>query len=321
MVLAVASVFLGSNNIPFSEVLGIILNGPAAGDDAQTHSVIWDLRVPRTLLALIVGAALAVAGAVAQSWTRNPLADPGIIGVNAGASFVVALALTLGAAQSVAERAVWGIIGAAVASAIVLAISQVSRGTFTLVLVGVGVTFALQSATHLLSLYSSDTLEGLRRWIVGSTAGRTLTDVGWAAVGCAVGLALAAYVARSLDIVAMGEDAARALGATPERVYALAAVIVIVLAGTATAMVGLITFLGFAVPHLVRHWTGPSLSAMLVPTALVGAVAALLADIIGRFVMQPNELEMAIVLAIIGAPLMISAARSKRGVLKGEVAV
>lgn len=314
---ALASVYLGARSFSFSDATSILLAGPDVSGadssiDPQEHGIIWNLRVPRTLLALVVGAALSVAGAVAQSWTRNPLADPGIIGVNAGAGFAVAAALTVGMAQSVGERALWGILGAAVASAIVLAVSRVSRDPLTLVLVGVGVTFALQAATHLLSLYSSDTLEGLRRWTVGSTAGRGMGDVALAAVGCAVGLVVAMMVARSLDVLAMGEDAAQSLGTSPERVRVLAAIAVIVLAGTATATVGLVTFVGFAVPHIVRRWTGPSLNRMLAPTALAGAATVLLADIVGRFVLQPNELEMAIVLAVIGAPLMIAAVRSPR---------
>ena len=314
---ALASVYLGARSFSLSQTTAILLEGPnASGSNSvvnqQDHGIIWDLRVPRTLLALVVGASLSVAGAVAQSWTRNPLADPGIIGVNAGAGFAVAVALTAGVANSIGERAVWGIVGAALASAIVLIVSRVSRDPLTLVLVGVGVTFALQAATHLLSLYSSDTLEGLRRWTVGSTAGRGMQDVALATVGCATGCVIAVIVARSLDVLAMGEETAQSLGTSPERARSLAALAVIVLAGTATATVGLVTFVGFAVPHIVRRFTGPALSRMLAPTALAGAATVLFADIVGRFVLQPNELEMAIVLAIVGAPLMIAAVRSPR---------
>lgn len=314
---ALASVYLGARSFSFSDVTAILLEGPVAPLDdptvkPQDHGIIWDLRVPRTLLALVVGASLSVAGAVAQSWTRNPLADPGIIGVNAGAGFAVAAALTVGMANTVGQRALWGILGAAVASGIVLAVSRISRDPLTLVLVGVGVTFALQAATNLMSLYSSDTLEGLRRWTVGSTAGRGMGDVALAAAGCAVGCVLAMIVARSLDVLAMGEETAQSLGTSPDRVRILAALVVVILAGTATATVGLVTFVGFAVPHVVRRFTGPALSRMVLPTMLAGAATVLLADIVGRFVLQPNELEMAIVLGVIGAPLMIAAVRSPR---------
>lgn len=332
-----ASLYLGSRGVSFNDVTSILLHGPleagqSAGDMGDVHSgvnveqsgIIWDLRVPRTLLAVVVGAALAMAGAIAQSWTRNPLADPGIIGVNAGAGFAVAAALTLGWAASVGERAVMGLLGAAAAAIIVLLISRVSRDPLTLVLVGVGITFALQAATNMLSLYSSDTLEGLRRWTVGSTAGRGMEDVAMATIGLGLGAVCAALAARPLDLLAMGEDTARALGGSPVRARLLAAAAVIILAGSATATVGLVTFVGFAVPHLLRPLTGPALTRLLLPTALVGGAVVLLADIVGRFVLQPNELEMSIVLAIVGAPVMILAVRRRKSAFgsgDSEVAV
>ncbi|MCG7455867.1 iron ABC transporter permease [Corynebacterium sp. ACRPH] len=314
--LLVASLYLGSKDLSIGEVTSILMHGPHPSTqsdiNAEQSGIIWDLRVPRTLLAVITGAALAMAGAIAQSWTRNPLADPGIIGVNAGASFAVAAALTLGWATTVGERTLVGLLGAAVAALIVLLISRVSRNPLTLVLVGVGVTFALQAATNMLSLYSSDTLEGLRRWTVGSTAGRGMEDVALAALGLALGALCGALAARPLDLLAMGEDSARSLGSSPTRTRLLAAVAVIILAGSATATVGLVTFVGFAVPHLLRPFTGPALTRLLLPTGIVGGAAVLLADIVGRFVLQPNELEMSIVLAIVGAPVMILAVRRKK---------
>ena len=307
--LLLASLYLGSKDLSIGEVTSILMHGP---HPSTQSGIIWDLRVPRTLLAVITGAALAMAGAIAQSWTRNPLADPGIIGVNAGASFAVAAALTLGWATTVGERTLVGLVGAAVAASIVLLISRVSRNPLTLVLVGVGVTFALQAATNMLSLYSSETLEGLRRWTVGSTAGRGMEDVALAALGLALGALCGALAARPLDLLAMGEDSARSLGSSPTRTRLLAAAAVIILAGSATATVGLVTFVGFAVPHLLRPFTGPSLTRLLLPTGIVGGAAVLLADIVGRFVLQPNELEMSIVLAIVGAPVMILAVRRKK---------
>lgn len=307
--LLLASLYLGSKDLSIGEVTSILMHGP---HPSTQSGIIWDLRVPRTLLAVITGAALAMAGAIAQSWTRNPLADPGIIGVNAGASFAVAAALTLGWATTVGERTLVGLVGAAVAALIVLLISRVSRNPLTLVLVGVGVTFALQAATNMLSLYSSDTLEGLRRWTVGSTAGRGMEDVALAALGLALGALCGALAARPLDLLAMGEDSARSLGSSPTRTRLLAAAAVIILAGSATATVGLVTFVGFAVPHLLRPFTGPSLTRLLLRTGIVGGAAVLLADIVGRFVLQPNELEMSIVLAIVGAPVMILAVRRKK---------
>lgn len=314
------SIFCGSKSLSPDEVWTAISLGPShdramlpADISVGSYGIVWDLRIPRTLLAAIVGASIAIAGALAQTWTKNPLADPGIIGINAGAGCAVAVGLTLGLAGSIALRAMWGLAGAFLAAAIVLWISRVSQEALTLVLVGVGVTFSLQGMMNLLTLYSSDTLDGLRRWSVGSTAGRGYEEVWLALAGLLVGAVLAAMAAHPLDLLAMGEETAQSLGSSPRRARWLAAMAVVVLAGSATASVGLVMFLGFAVPHMVRPWAGPTMVKMLVPVAMVGATVTLFADILGRFVLRPNELDMAIVLAIIGAPLMIAVVRTKAG--------
>ena len=319
LVLAVASVLLGSRGISLSDAWNILSVGPGAdreslpaGVASEEYGIIWDLRLPRTVLALTVGASLAMAGAIAQAWTRNPLADPGLIGVNAGAGFAVAIALTLGWAQTIGERAVFGMIGAACAVAIVLVVSRVSQDPLTLVLVGVGVTFGLQAASNLMSLYSSDTLDGLRRWSVGSTAGRGMDDAAVALIGLVVGAVVAFLVAKPLDLLAMGQDAASALGVSPGKVRLAAGAVIIILAGTATATVGLVTFLGFAVPHVIRRFTGPALTRLFPASALIGACALLAADIAGRFLAQPNEVEMSILVAIVGAPIMIATVRERK---------
>ena len=319
LVLAVASVLLGSRGISLSDAWNILSVGPGAdreslpaGVASEEYGIIWDLRLPRTVLALTVGASLAMAGAIAQAWTRNPLADPGLIGVNAGAGFAVAIALTLGWAQTIGERAVFGMIGAACAVAIVLVVSRVSQDPLTLVLVGVGVTFGLQAASNLMSLYSSDTLDGLRRWSVGSTAGRGMDDAAVALIGLVVGAVVAFLVAKPLDLLAMGQDAASALGVSPGKVRLAAGAVIIILAGTATATVGLVTFLGFAVPHVIRRFTGPALTRLLPASALIGACALLAADIAGRFLAQPNEVEMSVLVAIVGAPIMIATVRERK---------
>lgn len=139
-----------------------------------------------------------------------------------------------------------------------------------------------------------------------------MEDVALAALGLALGALCGALAARPLDLLAMGEDSARSLGSSPTRTRLLAAAAVIILAGSATATVGLVTFVGFAVPHLLRPFTGPALTRLLLPTGIVGGAAVLLADIVGRFVLQPKELEMSIVLAIVGAPVMILAVRRKK---------
>lgn len=323
--LAFVSIFVGSRSVSFSDVISILTLGPSvdraalpAGLNSDEYGIVWDLRMPRTLLAIVVGAALALAGAIAQVWTRNPLADPGLIGVNAGAGFAVAAALTLGWATTIAQRTIFGLVGAACAVLIVLVVSRVSREPLTLVLVGVGVTFGLQAATSLMGLSSSDSLDGIRRWSVGSTAGRGMDDVGFAAIGLVIGIIVAFAVAKSLDMLAMGEEAAAALGVSPRNVRWAAGLAIVVLAGSATATVGLVTFLGFAVPHIIRKFTGPALTRLLFPAALMGAGALLAADIAGRFLIQPNEVEMSILVAIVGAPIMIATVRERNASTTGR---
>lgn len=309
-----ASLLLGSRTLAPTEVgAALIGNG---GED--TSNIVWGLRAPRTVLALAAGASLAVAGALAQSWTRNPLADPGFIGVTAGASFAAALSSLLGVG-SVAGRGAASLVGAAAASVLVVAVSRRARSPLTLILVGVGVDAALRSAAGLIGLFDTDVLDAMRRWTVGSTFGRGVPDVAIAVVGLALGLGVAALSARPLDLLAMGEEASLALGGSPRTARALAAVGVVVLAGSATAAVGPVAFVGFAAPHLVRRVVGPQLTRMVVPTALLGAAMVLSADVVGRLVMRPGELEMSIVVALIGAPALIAAVNRGVGWKKAVV--
>ena len=309
-----ASLLFGSRTLAPAEVADALLGGA----DVEITNIVWGLRVPRTLLALAAGASLAVAGALAQSWTRNPLADPGFIGVTAGASCAVALATLLGIG-SAAGRGLASLVGATVASALVLAVSARARHPLTLILVGVGVDTALRSAAGLIGLFDTDVLDAMRRWTVGSTFGRGVPDIAVAVLGLVVGLALAGLAARPLDLLAMGEETSRALGGSPTTARVLAAAAVVILAGSATAAVGPVVFVGFAAPHLIRFVVGPQLTRMLVPTALLGAVIVLAADVIGRLVIRPGELEMSIVVAVIGAPALIVAVNRGLGWRKAVV--
>ena len=301
LVLAVASLTLGSRSIPPGEVIAA-LHGAGEQD---IHDIVWNLRMPRTFLAYFAGAALAVAGVLAQSWTRNPLADPGFIGVTAGASFFVALGTAIGIATSTGMRTTLALAGAGITTLLVLAVSRRFQDPLTLVLVGAGVSAALGSGAMIIGLYSTDVLDSMRRWTIGSTFGRGPEDVAIAGIGLVLGLACAAMAARPLDLLAMGEESSLALGGSPTTARVGAALSVVVLAGSATAATGPIAFVGFAIPHIVRRVVGPSVATMLFPSALLGGCAVLAADIIGRLIVGSSELEMSIVLAIVGAPFLI----------------
>ena len=301
LVLAVASLTLGSRSIPPGEVIAA-LHGAGEQD---IHDIVWNLRMPRTFLAYFAGAALAVAGVLAQSWTRNPLADPGFIGVTAGASFFVAIGTAIGIATSTGMRTTLALAGAGITTLLVLAVSRRFQDPLTLILVGAGVSAALGSGAMIIGLYSTDVLDSMRRWTIGSTFGRGPEDVAIAGIGLVLGLACAAMAARPLDLLAMGEESSLALGGSPTTARVGAALSVVVLAGSATAATGPIAFVGFAIPHIVRRVVGPSVATMLLPSALLGGCAVLAADIIGRLIVGSSELEMSIVLAIVGAPFLI----------------
>ncbi|AKK12020.1 FecCD family ABC transporter permease [Corynebacterium uterequi] len=301
VVVAACSLAYGSRDTAVAEVIGA-LRGEG---DAEVLNIVWNLRIPRTLLAFFVGASLAVAGALAQAWTRNPLADPGFIGVTAGASFFVAAGTVLGVASFGLSRVLLALAGASITAAVVVGISRRSPDPLTLVLVGLGLSAALQASSTLVGLFSNEALDALRRWTVGATFGRGYDDVAIAALGCVIGMVIAAVGARPLDLLAMGEETSLALGGSPAVARMCAALGVVVLAGTATAAAGPTAFVGFAAPHIMRRILGPSLSRSLVPTALCGGIIVLAADIVGRLVLQPGELEMSIVVSILGAPALI----------------
>ena len=314
LVLAVASLALGSRSIPPGEVIAA-LHGAGEQD---IHDIVWNLRMPRTFLAYFAGAALAVAGVLAQSWTRNPLADPGFIGVTAGASFFVAIGTAIGIATSTGMRTTLALAGAGITTLLVLAVSRRFQDPLTLILVGAGVSASLGSGAMIIGLYSTDVLDSMRRWTIGSTFGRGPEDVAIAGIGLVLGLACAAMAARPLDLLAMGEESSLALGGSPTTARVGAALSVVVLAGSATAATGPIAFVGFAIPHIVRRVVGPSVATMLLPSALLGGCAVLAADIIGRLIVGSSELEMSIVLAIVGAPFLIWGAHRGAGRAWGQ---
>lgn len=244
LLLLACSLVVGSRSIALSELLPAFLHE----SQPEIENIVWDLRMPRTFLAYFAGAAIAVSGVIAQTWTKNPLADPGFIGITAGASFLVALGTALGLATSLGMRTALALVGAGLATVVVLGVSRRFPDSLTLLLVGAGVSAALSSGAMLIGLYSTDVLDSMRRWTIGSTFGRGPGEVAIAAGGLLVGLIIAASVARPLDLLAMGEESSVALGSSPVLARRGAALSIVVLAGCATAAAGPIAFVGFAVP-------------------------------------------------------------------------
>lgn len=308
-VVVLASLALGTRHIAPGDVLAALVD-PVTGN--ADHAVVRDQRVPRTLVGLVVGAALGLAGAIMQGITRNPIADPGLLGVNAGSSLFVVLAITFLGVTSPTGYVWFAFAGAAVAAAVVYGVGAIGREGATpvkLALAGTALTAGITSIITLLLITDSDTLNSYRRWSVGSIAGRDTDMLVPLLPFLLVGAALALLTGRTLNLLAMGDDLARGLGQNLHLVRAVAAGAVVLLAGTATALAGPIVFVGLVVPHLARPFTGPDYRWILPYSIVLGPVVLLAADVVGRLVARPGELEAGIVVAVVGAPALIAVVR------------
>ena len=299
------SLAVGTNQLPLSTVW----SGLVAPDETFASTVIAS-RVPRTLLGLLVGAGLAVAGALMQGITRNPLADPGLLGVNAGASAAVVVGTML--LGSLGQRAILvAIPGAFLAAVVVYAIGSGRSGPtpVRLVLSGAAISAVLMAGIQAITLTNPDVFDSYRFWVVGSLAGRPseVVDMIWPVV--VVALAVALLLGRPLNTLALGDETARALGGNAGRTRLLGALVATVLAGACTAAVGPIAFVGLAVPHIVRTVTGSDYRWLIAYCVALGPVLLLGADVVGRIVARPGELMVGVVTAFVGAPFLYVAVR------------
>ncbi|MEH1015729.1 iron chelate uptake ABC transporter family permease subunit [Micromonospora sp. CPCC 206060] len=279
------------------------------------HIIIREIRLPRTLLGLAVGAAFAVAGAVMQGLTRNPLASPEVLGIGNGAAFAVVLAIYLVGITSPHGYVWFAVAGAAVSAVVVYLLAGAGRGTATpvrLALSGAVLAAATFSWTSTLMALDERTLDEARFWIAGSLAGRPTGVLLAVLPFLVVGGLLTVLLIRPLDALAIGDDAAAALGFDPVRYRLLGALAVTLLAGGAVAAAGPLAFIGLAAPHLARQLVGPDHRILLPACALFGPTLLLLADVVGRIVLIPLELEVGIVTAFLGAPVLIMLARRAR---------
>lgn len=307
-----ASLAIGTKAVPLGDVL-TALTGGNAGDAV----VISELRMPRTLLGLLAGLALGAAGAVAQDITRNPLGDPGLIGISAGGAFAVAASIGILGLTSPLQYVWFAFLGGALAGLLAYAVGGTGYGGATpakLALAGAAVTVLLDAATSTLVLLDVRTLDQYRFWAIGSLAGR---DAGLGVrllPFIAAGLILAVALSGRLNALALGDDLATSLGTRVRTTRLLGAVAVVLLTGAAVAAAGPVTFVGLVVPHVVRAFTGPDARWLVPCSALGGAVLLLAADVVGRMVTRPGELEAGVLTALIGAPFL--AMLVKRGKLR-----
>lgn len=313
-VLAVAvalSLTMGANPLPLSAVWAS-LTGAGTPD---TDFVVQGLRVPRTIAGVGAGAALGVAGALMQSFSRNPLADPGILGVNAGAAFAVALTVAVFGIQN-SLLLVWpAFLGALVVTVAVALVGSAGRGRadpIRLVLAGVAVGAVLSGITSGLMLSDPDAFDTMRGWNAGSLLGRGLEVILPVAPFVALGLLVAFGLGRGLNAIALGDDLAQAQGVRVGRVRVASVAAVTVLAGAATALVGPLSFVGLMVPHVARWIAGPDQRLILPLSALAAPIVVLLADVLGRVIISPAEVPAGIVTAFVGAPVLIALARRRK---------
>ncbi|MGE3660400.1 MAG: FecCD family ABC transporter permease [Pseudonocardia sp.] len=309
IVVCVASVMIGAKPIPVETVMGSFAGFDPANND---HLFVHLERVPRTVLGVLVGAALGLAGTVMQAVARNPLADPGVLGINAGASLLVVFAINFLGLTSLTGYVWFGFAGAAVASVLVYGVSALGREGATplkLALAGAAANAAFVSLTTAVLLTDSDAFEQFRFWQVGSLAGRDWSVVTAVAPFILVGVVVALCSGGLLNTRALGDDMARALGQNITRARVIAGVSVVLLCGAATAAAGPIGFVGLAVPLMARLLTGPDNRWLLAYSALLAPVLVLGADVVGRIIARPGEVQVGILTAAIGAPIFIALVR------------
>ncbi|MFJ3694663.1 FecCD family ABC transporter permease [Streptomyces sp. NPDC090052] len=304
------SLAVGARAIAPSAVIDALLHG----GHSNTAEVVRQLRVPRTLIGLMVGAALALAGTVLQGITRNPIADPGILGISQGASVGVVLAIAFAGIHTLTGYVWFAFAGAAVASVAVYAIASRGRGGATpvkLALGGAAINALLVSVVQAVLTTKASALDEFRFWQVGSIGGRDTDIVGQIWPFLLVGVVLVASVARGLDALALGDDMAKGLGQKVATVRIVGGIGATVLTGVGVAAAGPIAFIGLAVPHIARAIVGSDHRWVLPMAALIGPVMLLVSDTIGRVVFPPSEVPAGVMTALIGVPFLVTLVRRK----------
>jgi len=308
--IALVSLMVGTRDVPPADVLAAI-----TGDISTLDRAAVATRIPRTVLALIAGASLGLAGAVMQGVTRNPLADPGILGINTGASLAVVVGVAWFGISS-AHSFIWlAIFGAAATAIFVYTIGSMGRGGATplkLALAGTATAIAFSSLVIAIVLPRADIAGGIRSWQIGGVGGATFERMEPVYGFLIIGFALCFVSARKLNVLALGDELAAGLGENVAVARIIATVGAVILCGATTAVCGPISFVGLVVPHVCRLLFGVDYRWLLPFSALGGAILLTLSDIVGRFAARPSELEVGVVTALVGAPFFIFIVRRQK---------
>jgi iron complex transport system permease protein len=308
--LCALSVAIGTRDVSLADITAAL-----AGRVETVAEAAVAVRLPRTVLALLAGAALGLAGAIMQGVTRNPLADPGILGVNMGASLAVVIAIVWFGIASSQAFIIAAIVGAGLSAVFVYVVGSLGRGGATplkLALAGAATSVAFSSLVIAVVLPRSDIAGGIRAWQIGGVGGATFARIETVLPFLAAGFAISLLSARRLNSLALGDELAAGLGENVAVARAVASFGAILLCGAATAICGPIGFVGLVVPHLCRLLVGVDNRWLLPFSALGGACLLLAADIVGRIVARPSELDVGIVTALVGAPFFIWIVRRQR---------
>jgi iron complex transport system permease protein len=308
--LLLASVLIGSREVSWDEIVAA-LGGSVDGFGAAAVAT----RIPRTLLAVVAGAALGMSGAVMQGVTRNPLADPGILGVNVGAALAIVCGMAYFGLTNAHEMIWTAIFGAGVTALFVYTIGSLGRGGSTplkLALAGAATSAALASFVTAVVLPRNDIAGGVRSWQIGGVGGATMANIQVVAPFLVVGFVICFLSAKSLNSLALGDDLAAGLGERVALARASAAIGAVVLCGAVTAVAGPIGFVGLVVPHACRLLVGVDHRWLLPFSAVLGAALLTGADVLGRIVARPSEIDVGIITALIGAPFFIYIVRRRK---------
>ncbi|MGE2733620.1 FecCD family ABC transporter permease [Mycolicibacterium vaccae] len=306
-----ASVLVGNYAIGIDDVLAAV-SGPAETD---TDRIVRHVRIPRTVAGLLAGTALGVAGVVMQGITRNPLAGPGILGINSGAALAVVIAMTVFGVTGAGGYVWFAFAGAAIAAVFVYSLGSLGFGGATpvkLALAGAAFTALVSAVTTAITLLDVTTLNDFRFWVVGSLTRADGAALAAVAPFIAAGAVAAFATSRTLNVVALGDDMARSLGTTLWSARVLAALAVVLLAGSATAIAGPIAFIGLVVPHIARLVTGPDYRWIMAWTVVLAPTLLLAADVLGRILVSPQTLQVGIITGLAGAPFFLYLVRNRK---------